>query len=551
MLPSQNPVSEDRAGARGGTRGLLARHSIWILVALGLLAAGIAGSALAAHLVAQSESAKARLAFSSAAAEITSTLRLALQHEEDLVVTGRAFVSRNPHVSGAGFDEWAESVSALQRYVELRDVGLLVPVSNARLAAFKARMLANPVLPASRQPAGSQGAFQIIPEGRRSSYCFAVAGVVRERVATLPPGLDYCAAEPALAASRDSGLSSYEPFQEGSATTLAVQTPIYRRRVPLATVAQRRVAFVGWLAESLDPGTLLSDSLEGHPGDAVTFEFHSPLSNVTFSSGRIAPHSQSIATSLHNGWTVVSFAPRSSTGLLASGRTIIVLLLGTGMSVMIALLVLVLGTGRTRAVSLVREKTRELSYLAHHDSLTGLPNRAQVMDRATQMLARTRRDPERVGAALFLDIDGFKSVNDTLGHAAGDELLQAVAARLLRVVRDEDTVGRLGGDEFILLIESSAGDEGADLVAERVLGALRLPIPLPGFDTSATITASVGIAVGQRATAEQLLHDADLALYAAKDGGKDRFKLYEAGSAGDAIGDASSGAVSRDRASRV
>jgi diguanylate cyclase (GGDEF)-like protein len=551
MFRKRHPASDATGPHRRGPLRLLARHNIWMLVALVLLGAGIASAALAAHLVAQSDSAKTRLAFGSAAAEITSTLRLALLHEEDLVVSGRAFVSRNPRVSGAGFDEWAESVSALRRYPELRDVGLLVPVSDARLSAFQATMLAHPVLPASRQPAGSQGAFQVIPGGRRPSYCFAVAGVVRDRVATLPPGLDYCAAEPALAASRDSGLSSYEPFQEGSATTLAVQTPIYRHHMPLATVAARRLAFVGWLAESLDPGKLLRDSLEGHPGDAVTFEFHSPLSNVTFSSGRVAPHSQSVATPLHNGWTVVSYGPRSSAALLASGRTITVLLLGTAMSIMIALLVLVLGTGRTRAISLVREKTRELSYLAHHDSLTGLPNRAQVMDRATQMLARTRRDPERVGAALFLDIDGFKAVNDTLGHAAGDELLKAVATQLLSVVREQDTVGRLGGDEFVVLIESSTGDEGADVVAERVLGALRRPVRLPGFDTSARITASVGIAVGQRATAEQLLHDADLALYAAKEGGKDRFKLYEAGSTEGAVGAAPSGADSRDSASRA
>ena len=118
-----------------------------------------------------------------------------------------------------------------------------------------------------------------------------------------------------------------------------------------------------------------------------------------------------------------------------------------------------------------------LSYQSLHDALTGLPNRVLVIDRAEQMLARARRTRTPV-AALYVDIDGFKHVNDSLGHAAGDELLRVVAARLLGVVREADTVGRLGGDEFVVLLEDSTLDAGPELVAERICQVLSQPVDL-------------------------------------------------------------------------
>ena len=139
---------------------------------------------------------------------------------------------------------------------------------------------------------------------------------------------------------------------------------------------------------------------------------------------------------------------------------------GTLLSLAARPAVLVLGTGRRRALSLVREKTRELSHQALHDTLTGLPNRALVLDRAEQLLARAARQPGIVAGALFIDIDGFKHVNDNLGHAAGDQLLRTVGERLQGAVREQDTVGRLGGDEFVVLVESPA-DEGALDLARR------------------------------------------------------------------------------------
>jgi diguanylate cyclase (GGDEF)-like protein len=170
---------------------------------------------------------------------------------------------------------------------------------------------------------------------------------------------------------------------------------------------------------------------------------------------------------------------------------------------------------------------RELSHQSLHDSLTGLPNRILVYDRAEQMLARARRQ-QTPAAALYLDIDGFKGVNDSFGHAAGDELLKVVSERLRGAIRESDTVGRLGGDEFALLTEHSALDASPELVAERLLEVLRQPIDLNAAGgRSLSITASIGVAYGQQTSAEELLSDADLALYEAKGAGKDRFTVFE------------------------
>ena len=175
--------------------------------------------------------------------------------------------------------------------------------------------------------------------------------------------------------------------------------------------------------------------------------------------------------------------------------------------------------GRARALRMVEEKTGQLRYQALHDALTGLPNRALIMDRAEQMLVHARRDGIDA-SAMFIDLDGFKGVNDTFGHPVGDELLRVVAARITGVLRETDTIGRLGGDEFVVLVEG-----GADLVAERILTVLREPFDL-GTGNPITITTSIGIATGDREAARDLLRDADIALYEAKGAGRNRIAEF-------------------------
>jgi diguanylate cyclase (GGDEF)-like protein len=184
---------------------------------------------------------------------------------------------------------------------------------------------------------------------------------------------------------------------------------------------------------------------------------------------------------------------------------------------------------RRRTDEELERREEELSFLATHDALTGLPNRTLILDRVEQMLARSRRSQTPV-AALFVDLDNFKSINDTLGHAVGDELLRAVAARLNGVIRDADALGRLGGDEFVVVSEELSLAAGPELVAERLLDALNHPFKL-GADkeTQLTVTASIGIAMGEHTSAEELLRNADIAMYRAKWDGKNRYIVFETG----------------------
>ncbi len=163
-----------------------------------------------------------------------------------------------------------------------------------------------------------------------------------------------------------------------------------------------------------------------------------------------------------------------------------------------------------------------------YDVLTGLPNRGLTIDRAERMLARAGRNSAIMVGALFIDIDWFKDVNDKLGEEAGDQLLRIVAARLEDVVRTHDTVGRYAGDEFVVIVESQVRGMRLDSLARRIIEALHKPVDLEGFGPSFCLTASIGVAFGRYATAEDLLRDAHMALFAAKAAGKDRYTLFNA-----------------------
>ena len=167
----------------------------------------------------------------------------------------------------------------------------------------------------------------------------------------------------------------------------------------------------------------------------------------------------------------------------------------------------------------------QLQHQAFHDDLTNLANRAMFNDRVRHALARARRGSGGI-AVLFVDLDDFKVVNDSMGHAAGDRLLQEVAGRLRGCLREPDTIGRLGGDEFAILVE------GVDLasvrvLAERVLATLAAPYPVVGGHV--TVHASVGVAFDEHATGDdvQLLRNADIAMYAAKNRGKGTYEVFQ------------------------
>ncbi|HEY0202818.1 MAG TPA: EAL domain-containing protein [Acetobacteraceae bacterium] len=170
---------------------------------------------------------------------------------------------------------------------------------------------------------------------------------------------------------------------------------------------------------------------------------------------------------------------------------------------------------------------RQLTQQAFCDALTGLPNRILLTDRIKQGLARASRR-HRLIAVLFLDLDNFKLINDSLGHEAGDQLLVQAAARLSACVRAEDTVARLGGDEFVVLLDNLASEAAAAIVADAIAGQFRCPFRLDGREV--VVTASIGVALGcpDQTDAESVLRNADVAMYRAKSNGKGQFVVFDA-----------------------
>ncbi len=182
-------------------------------------------------------------------------------------------------------------------------------------------------------------------------------------------------------------------------------------------------------------------------------------------------------------------------------------------------------TDRLRIEKELRESKSRLYRLAHHDALTGLPNRLLFEDRLDQAILKARRNTNKLGI-LFLDLDRFKQINDTLGHDVGDELLIAVAKRLQNQCRQSDTVARIGGDEFVFILDNLRGREGAEVVAKKILNALKRPILLNNHELE--ISTSIGIALypDDSTDIDGVIKRADIALYQAKEAGRNQYRLY-------------------------
>jgi diguanylate cyclase (GGDEF)-like protein len=498
------------------------RHR-WGAAAVVLLVLGSAGTAFAANGVARNAQQGAQSALQSSSTEIAGTLQLAIQRESDLTVSAAGFVASNPNVSNRQFGQWVSSINSSKRYPELRGIGYIAKVSAAALPAFIAQEVSDP-----SGPLAANGTFQVTPAGSRPFYCFAAAEVSTIAGQSVPADLDYCSIKSVsrgLLSGQDSGQGTYAVYTIDKQTLLTNQSPVYRDGMPLATVPERQAAILGWIGTVLEPNVVLGQALHGHPGTALTFSFHSGSLHGSFRGGAVLSGAQSTTISLHNGWSVKISQVSPNGGLLTNGNALALLLVGVALSALLGALVFVLGTGRARARRVVAEQTGELRHQALHDALTGLPNRTLILDRIEQLLARSRRQGT-LGAVLYVDLDDFKDVNDTLGHAAGDRLLVAVAARLQGTLRDADTIGRMGGDEFVVLIDGASLEAGPELVAERLLDVMRQPFELDGASMPIMVNVSVGIAVGDRANPGELLRDADVALYQAKSAGKNRYEIF-------------------------
>jgi diguanylate cyclase (GGDEF)-like protein len=515
-----------------------------MVLACSILTVGLVASLGSALLWRSSVKAQDKQEFQTSSTDVSETLETLLQRDADFVATLRAVLTMRPHMSATSFDQWFAQLQGKQREVSGLGTTVVEAVPAADLAAFQARRAADPAFRAfvggTTTPVAASG---------RARYCLLSAGgtvtpYTRE-VGQLVQG-DWCNPASPIGGFADGGTSQAKlmqsitdsgqflvyPVKVQKVSTLFVEAAFYRRSSSPRSVAQRRAAVAGWVGSSFGITALIHEALGAHRGLSVAL-YHSNPGESEKLIGRVGTAS-SVGTFTHETtlqidgtWRAVVRASTAASGLSANLQGLTLFLVGAVISLLLFVLMLVLTRSREQALGMVQEKTGELRHQSLHDALTGLPNRVLALDRAEQMLARARRQQIPV-AALYLDIDGFKHVNDTFGHAAGDELLRTVATRLQGVVREGDTAARLSGDEFVVLVEGSALDAGPELVAERLLEVLRRPYEMDGqMVRQLSLTASIGVALGERASAAELLSDADVALYEAKAAGKNRYMLFQ------------------------
>ena len=494
------------------------RRSFWIAIAVGVVTIGFLGSYFGAKNLAQSDVQQAHQNLQTSSVEIASALNLAIQHEQDLAISAGAFNVENPNASESSFINWVNDVEAFQRYPEILAVAEVEVVRPSQLSAFATRAAIN-----EKESKAPSQTFTLTPAGKRPYYCLVDLEHARTGLPEIPIGLDLCDSSlgPQLLQAASSGQPTYAPDSLGGPAALAVGTPLYRHGSHPDTVAARRANLIGFTGTEILPNTILTTALVGHPDTAVAFRYSQNGSGESFKAGSRPKNAMSTTVNLHNGWRVDVYKAAINGSVFGQGDSLLLFLGGALLSLLLALLIYVLGTSRSSAMQLVKERTDQLQHQALHDSLTGLPNRALILDRIDRMLARSRREHSEV-AALFLDLDNFKDINDTLGHRAGDELLVSVGVRLMSAVRANDTVGRLGGDEFVVLADGVSLEAGVDVVAERLLDVMATPFIISASNVPLNVSASIGIAEGDRATPEALLQDADIALYQAKAAGKQR-----------------------------
>jgi diguanylate cyclase (GGDEF)-like protein len=515
-----------------------------MLLACSILVVGLATSLGSALLWRSSVRAHDRQAFQVRSTDVSETLETLLRRDADFVATLRGVLTMQPHLRATRFNQWFAQLQGKQREVSGFGTTVVEAVPAAKLVAFQARRNADP---AFRAFAGGR-VVPVAPSGR-ARYCLLSAGGTvtpyNQTVGRLLQG-DWCDPSSAIGgypAGRtsqavlmqsvtDSGQFLVYPVTAQGVSTLFIEAAFYKLGASLGNVAQRRAAVAGWVGSSFAIADLMREAVGDHRGLSVAL-YHSNPGQPEEMVGRVGTVgsqdtlTHAIAMQIDGTWRAVVRGSAATSGLSADMQGLLVFLSGTLVSILLFLLVLVLTRSRERALGMVKEKTGELRHQSLHDALTGLPNRVLALDRAEQMLARARRQQIPV-AALYVDIDGFKHVNDTFGHAAGDELLRTVATRLADVVREGDTAARLSGDEFVVLVEGSTLDAGPELVAERLLEVLRQPYDIDGQTArQLSLTASIGIALGERASAADLLRDADVALYEAKAAGRDYYMLFQ------------------------
>jgi diguanylate cyclase (GGDEF)-like protein len=350
----------------------------------------------------------------------------------------------------------------------------------------------------------------------------------------------------ALEKARDSGLAAITgkvalKVDEKTAAPpgFIMYLPIYAQGQAHDSVQQRRASLIGWVYAAFHMSDFMA-SLYGAQSPGLTVAMYDGTDTVDAAllyrsepaqtpdqsaSGQGVSATEYMVVAGHN-WTLSlrsqdAFAQRYGRSMATE-----IALTGLALSLMLAMLAWQMIHGRARALRLAAAMTEELREMAQHDLLTGLPNRALFSDRLGQELARAKRQNGHF-AMVFIDLDHFKPINDTYGHGVGDQVLKLVARQLQQSVRAADTVGRIGGDEFVVLLAQLSESDSILALAEKLRLALKHPFVVEGH--ALQVSCSVGVAVypqdGEDAVA--LTKGADDAMYRAKEAGRDCVRLCE------------------------
>ncbi len=513
-----------------------------------LAVTGIAASATLGYWWTESHDRAATTAASQTADSVGASMTASLQRDLDFEALLEQRVATEPNLTNRELSAWFSGMDLPHRYPGTVGLWFVERVSAAELPAFRSRMLADPE---AGQP---DGLGPIFPPGSRASYCLSSLGVQLSPL-PMPSGTDLCA--PTWPATGRTPLASVLDAMAGRGGTVVLSypslvdayqssgrpvpmwmtnalkglflviSPVYAGGSTPLTAALRRTSFLGWMVGTFTSNTLITQALGQSHGIAVSAYTVTAGQPVQIGSVGTTHFRHSTFTTQLGTEPVFMLkvqVPKGGDPLLTG---ILLSLLGAIVSGVPLVLGLHLGRSRERALRMVDERTGDLRYQAEHDPLTGLANRAMLQHLADQMLAQAELNGASV-TATFIDLDDFKEVNDTLGHRTGDRLLQVVGTRLPTAVAHAGVVGRLGGDEFLVLSRAVDSEDPAS-TARKVLAALVEPVEVmePSDSTMAIpISASIGVASARGGTSEDLIRDADIALHDAKNNARGSFSLF-------------------------
>jgi len=557
--PSSDTASRGEHGSSRLTNRIALKRGGWKLLLVLVMVSGLAVSAVSATEWYAYVNSQRRQAVASSLGNLRSIVGTSLERDNDLVAMVNALVVTHPELSNGLLAAILSKLSPSQRYPGSIAFTYVESVSRAGLGRFEAVTQRDPPLGVA-----TATSVPVHPSlDGRSGYCLTrlafvdllpSQAILKDLLVSwvspyLSAHFNFCASsfEGLLDTSAKTGRSSVAsvislvkpppgmPAVPAVLHAYIAQLPIFIEVNPVYTGTQlpnavraRSERLAGWTMGIFDASMILRPALANEKNVSLVLAFASPRAKamVVARGGQPQPGVgiKRLTFPADPGWVIdVAVNPRSS-GPSPLAQGLAVLCGALALTILLVILLSLLVRSRRSALELVEKRTAELRHQALHDSLTGLPNRLLVNQKAHELLGRAHGEGVHV-AVFFIDLDDFKKVNDTLGHGVGDELLRAVGARLSASVREDDTVGRLGGDEFIVL--SDVPDEGPNVVAERLLQILREPFKLGDVNTiDLSTSASIGIATGLYDSPEELLRDADTAMYRAKSMGKNCHVIF-------------------------